>query len=122
MPISDAVFQKHIYGRQRKHELKAIEDFDPRPVDLRGKSKERLSTFLSNVRGQGLGVSLLFDEDYRCWSTETEKPLTPVLPMKEKVYEMVEEFKKSLQMQPHQLREIGQSTRDQSKNPLWHSV
>ena len=36
---SDAVFQKHVYGRQRKHELKAIEDFDPRPVDLRGKSK-----------------------------------------------------------------------------------
>ena len=32
MPISDAVFQKHIYGRQKKYELKAIEDFDPRPV------------------------------------------------------------------------------------------
>ena len=46
MPISDAVFQKHVYGRQQKHELKAIEDFDPRPVDLRGKSKELLSTFL----------------------------------------------------------------------------
>ena len=122
MPISDAIFHKHVCGRQRKHELKPIEDFDPRPVDLRGKSKELLNTFLSKVRGQGLGVSLLFDEDCRCWSTEVEKPLTPVLPTKKKVRERVEEFKKSLQMQPYQLREIEQSTRDQSKSPLWHSV
>ena len=29
MPISEAVFQKHVYGRQRKRELKPVEDFDP---------------------------------------------------------------------------------------------
>ena len=34
MPISEAVFQKHVYGRQRKRELKPIEDFDPRPLEL----------------------------------------------------------------------------------------
>ena len=122
MPISEAVFQKHVYGRQRKRELKPIEDFDPRPVELRGKSTQHLKMFLSKVRGQGLGVSLLFDEECRCWSTTTEQPLTPVLPTKEKLRERVEEFKKSLCMPSHQLREIEQSTREQSQSSLWHSV
>ena len=53
MPISEAVFQKHVYGRQRKHELKPIEEFDPRPVELRGKTIEHLKTLLGKVRGQG---------------------------------------------------------------------
>ena len=122
MPISDAVFHKHVYGRQRKRELKPIEEFDPRPVDLRGKSKEHLKIFLDKVRGQGLGVSLLFDEACRCWSTTMEQPLTPVLPTKEELRERVEEFKKSLRLPPHQLREIEQSTREQSQSSLWHSV
>ena len=121
-PISEAVFQKHVYGRQRKNKLKPIEDFDPRPVELRGKSTELLKTFLSKVRGQGLGVSLLFDEECRCWSTTAEQPLAPVLPTKEELQERVEEFKKSLCMPPHKLRDIEQSTREQSRSSLWHSV
>ena len=122
MPMSKAVFQKHVYGRQRKHELKPIEDFDPQPIELRGKSMEHLKTFLSKVRGQGLGVSLLFDEDCRCWSTTTQQPLTPVLPTKEELQMRVQELKKSLCMPPHQLREIEQSTREQSQSSLWHSI
>ena len=122
MPISKAVFQKHVYNRQRKHELNPIEDFDPRPVELRGKSMEHLKTFLGKVRGQGLGVSLLFDEDCRCWSSTMQQPLTPVLPTNYELKERVEEFKKSLCMAPHQLREIEQSTREQSQSSLWYSV
>ena len=37
-----------------------MEDFDPRPSELRGKAKDNLKVFLSKVQGQGLGVSLLF--------------------------------------------------------------
>ena len=122
MPISEAVFQKHVYGRQRKRELKPIEDFDPRPLELRGKSMEHLKTYLSKVRGQGLGVSLLFGEECRCWSTTTKQPLAPVLPTKKELRVRVEEFKKSLCMSTHQLREIEQSTREQSQSSLWHSV
>ena len=114
MPISEAVFQKHVYGRQHKHKLKPIEEFDPRPVELRGKTIEHLKTLLGKVRGQGLGISLLFDEECRCWSSSVEQPLTPVLPTKEKLRERVEKLKKSLCMPPHQLREIEQSTREQS--------
>ena len=106
-----------MYRRQRKHELKHLEDFDPRPVDLRGEAKHHLKTFLSKVRGQGLGVSLLLDEECRCWSSSTEQPLTPILPTKR-----VAEFKKNIFIPSHKMREIEQLTRDQSQSPLWHSV
>ena len=122
MPISKTTFQKHVYGRQQKHELKPIDDFDPRPLELRGKATELLSDFLDKVRGQGLGVSLLFDQQCRCWSSTMEEPLTPKLPTKEELRERVEEFKKSLCMPSHRLREIEQSTRDQSLSSLWYSV
>ena len=51
-----------MYGRQRKNELKLIEDFDPCLVEFKGKAKDYLKIFLNNVRGQGLGVSLLLDD------------------------------------------------------------
>lgn len=122
MPVSEAVFQKHVYGRQRKHELKPMEDFDPRPVDLRGKAKDHLNVFFGKVRGQGLGVSLLLDEECRCWSGNTEQQVSPALPTKQELQKRVEEFKKSLFMSPQKIREIEQSTRDQSQSTLWHSV
>jgi P pilus assembly chaperone PapD len=40
LQVSEAIFHKHVYGKQRKHELKAIEDFDPLPSELRGKAKD----------------------------------------------------------------------------------
>ena len=122
LPISQAPFMKHVYGRQRKHELKPLEDFDPRPVDLRGKANDHLETFLGKVRGQGLGVSLLLDRECRCWSGDVNQPLTPVLPTTEELQKRVQEFKKSLHIPPHKIREIEQSTRDQAQNPLWYSV
>ena len=120
--ISESEFHKHVYGRQRKHELKPLEDFDPRPVELRGTANDNLKTFLGKVRGQGLGVSLLKDEDCRCWSISCGKSLDPVLPTKLELQRRVEEFKKSLDLPAIKLREIEQSTRDQSGSPLWHSV
>ena len=130
MTISDARFKKHVYGKKQKHTLKPLSDFDPRPVELRGNSKEQLKIYLDKVRGQGIGVSLLFDERTRCWSSATEEipttagrePLTPTLPTKNELQERVAEFKKSLIMPLHKLREIEQSTRDQSDSPLWYSV
>ena len=122
MPISKTTFRKHVYGRQQKHELKPIEDFDPRPIELRGKSTELLNTFLGKVQGQGLGVSLLFDKEGRCWSSMVEEPHTPNMPTKEELQDRVEEFKKSLCMPSHRLREIEQSTGDQGLSSLWHNV
>ena len=99
-----------------------MEDFDPRPSELRGKAKDNLKVFLSKVQGQGLGVSLLFDKECRCWSGSTENSLSPALPSKQDLQTRVQEFKKNLHLPSHKLREIEQSTRDQSNCTLWHSV
>ena len=105
-----------MYGRQRKHQLKPLQDFDPRPVDLRETANENLKDFLKKVHGQGLGVSLLKDEQSRCWSSSFGTYLAPVLPTKSELQEQ------RLVMPSLKLREIEQSTRDQSDSPLWHSV
>lgn len=93
-----------------------------RPLELRGKADEYLKTFLTKVRGQGLGVSLLFDKDCRCWSDSKQHPQTPVLPTKAELQWSVSEFKKSLYLSPQKLREIEQSTRNQNQSPLWYSA
>ena len=84
--------------------------------------KQHLNLFLQKVRGQGLGVSVLFDEKCRCWSANLESPQSPVLPTKTELQERVKEFKKSLLMSPQKIHEVEQSTRDQSTNHLWYSV
>ena len=62
LPVSQADFQKHVYGRERKYKKKSLEMFDPRPPEFRGKTNELLKKFFKDVQGEGLGVSLLFDE------------------------------------------------------------
>ena len=59
--IAESVFEKHVYGRERKHNLKSLEDFNPLPESFRGKANDNLKIFLSKVCGQGLGVSVLKD-------------------------------------------------------------
>ena len=122
LSISEAIFQKHVYGRKRKYNLKEMIDYDPRPPHLRGNAKDQLKHFMSSVRGMGIGVSLLFDEECRCWSNSPDKLLTPSLPSKQELQERVAHFKESLKMHPQKLREIEQSTRDQNKSLLWYSV
>jgi hypothetical protein len=58
-------------------------------------------------------VSLLFDEECRCWTGEVGEALSPSPLTKEELLRHVEEFKRSL---------IEQSTRQQSQSTLWHSV
>ena len=122
LPISEAVFHKHVYRHQNKRQLEVMADFDPRPSHLRGNAKDLLDVFMSKFRDQGLGVSILFDEDCRCWSNPTGPSSTPVLPSKMELRERVEEFKKSLHLPLQKQREIEQSTISQSKSSLWYSV
>ena len=64
LPMSAAVFEKHDFQKQRKRRISPTEDFDPRPVECRGNAKSLLPTLLESVRGESLGVSLLFDPQY----------------------------------------------------------
>ena len=64
LQMSEAVFEKHDYQRSTKRRRKQIRDFDPRPEDYRGNAKSLLPALLDSVRGESLGISVLFDDKY----------------------------------------------------------
>ena len=72
--MAGATFQKPVYGREQKHTLSPITDFDPRPEQYRGTAPTLLQEFLEKVKGEGLVVSLLKDVD-----TEYAKRMKPVV-------------------------------------------
>ena len=38
--MSEATFEKHVYGKEKRRSLKPLEEFDPRPIKLRGTANE----------------------------------------------------------------------------------
>ena len=71
--MAKAVFRKPLYGRQRKHMLSSITDFDRRPEQYRGTAPVLVEEFLGKVKRKSLGVSLLNDKDARVWKNEENK-------------------------------------------------
>ena len=119
LQLSDAIFEKHDYQKPIKRKRRQIKDFDPRPEEYRCNAKELLGKLLENVRGESLGVSLLFDEQCSqpsLLSSDTSVPSTP------DIKGTVKAFKQSLQMSPAQLRHVEQSTREQRYSAEWFSV
>ena len=57
--MGDAVFEKHVLGREHKRKLVAVEDFNPHPLKYRGTVKG--CVLLDKIRGEGLCISLLLD-------------------------------------------------------------
>ena len=98
--MADASFRKHIYGREHKHAMQPIEDFDPRPSESRGTEKERLAQFLVTMQGQGLGISSLLDTKLQVWkegcSSSAAPDGSPRLPSKEELVFRVQALKESL--------------------------
>ena len=120
LKISEARFEKHVYGKLKKRELSTL---DPRPPECRGTANAKLGTFLDKVRGRGLGVSLLFDPLTRVWTKESSTPITsPDLPSRQQLEQTVREFKSSLHVSEQRAREIQQTTREQQHSPEWYSV
>ena len=74
--IADVSFIKHVYGREKKHTLKPLYDFDPRPSIYHGTASDRMLNFLSSAKGKNIGVSVLFDPDTRVWADNTEELYT----------------------------------------------
>ena len=54
-----------MYGRQVKHRLKPLKDFDLRPAEYQGTAPQQLQKFLKKVQGKGLGIFLLLDKDVK---------------------------------------------------------
>ena len=124
LKISEARFEKHVYGKLKKRGLSSLEEFDPRPPEYRGTANSELSTFLGKVRGRGLGVSLLFDSSTRVWTKESPSmpAESPDLPCRQQLEQTVREFKSSLHVSEQRAREIEQATREQRHSPEWYSV
>ena len=63
-PISAITFEKHDYQKEKKSRLSLTKDFDPYPSECKGTAQNLLDSFLENVCGESLGVSVLFDPVY----------------------------------------------------------
>ena len=60
LKISEAQFDKHMYGKLKKKVLSSLEEFDPRPHEYRATANAELGKFLDKVRGGGLAF-------HCCW-------------------------------------------------------
>ena len=73
MKISEAQFEKHVYGRVQTKTMESTEDFEPHPLECRGQVTTNLVTFMEKVKGRNLGVSLLLDPSTQVWTKEPPK-------------------------------------------------
>ena len=119
--VSEATFEKHVYGKASKRSYQQLEEFDPRPVQFRGTAKNNLPSFLDKVRGEQLCISLLLDpsfcHDYDIGSDSTQQ--TPTLPSISSLKETIAAFKLSLSVTDDDVRAIEQNTREQRDSPDW---
>ena len=112
--MSQAHFDKLEYGKAKKYSMQCLEEYDPRPEELRNSSAERLPQLLSDIRGEGLCVSLLLNSSFCAQNSEK---LT-----KSELLQKVESFKRTLAVTEEDVRKIELSTRAQSQSPKWFEV
>ena len=121
----DVVFEKHVYGKTKKHKYNRLQEFDPRPEKYHNTATNNLAALLDNLRGQGLCISLLFDSR-SCVQNETgslpSSSGLPHLPDQSALQKTVTEFINSLQVTEEQARTIEQSTIEQRNSPYWFEV
>ena len=116
MQVSEAHFDKLDYGKAKKYTMEVLENYDPRPEELKNTNAQRLPQLLNDIRGEGLCVSLLLDSSTRVDSGE-QSQLT-----KSELLQKVETFKKTLEVSEEDVRKIELSTRAQSQSPKWFEV
>ena len=124
LKFADANFEKHVYGRQKKYTWDPIKDFDPRPVEYRGSAPQQMETFLKAVKGKGLGVSMLLDDDAKVKKSDSVmvSSALPTPPCRDEIIQKVTAFKESLTVTADKVREVERNTRDQHQSPFWYSV
>ena len=101
LPFAETKFSKHVYGKEKKRNLKPLEHFDPRPDELKGTASSALPELLYKSHGMRLFISLSLDSKNRFWKKQntidhSETELSPrLLPSKSELEKLVIEFKKS---------------------------
>ena len=123
LKMADATFEKHVYGRAASTKKRQrLEDFDPRPQKYRGNANAQLTAFLLQVKGKGLGISLLKDDSTRYWSSDPSSSVTHALPDDHRLKQSIDGFMKRLCVTEDEARKIEQGTRQQRNSPEWFSA
>ena len=120
--MSEATFEKHIYGRTKKRKFSSLEDFDPRPPQYQGTARSLMPNLLNKVRGKGLCISLLLDPSTRHWRSSAPTEASFSMPDITQLQQTIQEFKNSLRVTPERGREIERLTREQRNSPMWFDV
>ena len=113
MQMSEATFTKHVYDKEKKRQMKPLEDFDPCPLEFRRKAGDRLPALLEKIRGENLCVSLLIDRKYRYWESASLSSPDPSLPNLPTLRSTVDAFMTSLALTHKEIRRIEWETVDQ---------
>ena len=124
--MSEAVFEKHEYTKQRKRKTQPVEGYDPRPPEFRGAAVDRFPTLLKEIRHEHLCVSLLFDKTYYHWNAEDEQHMNQLseqsVPTDTELQTTMSAFKDCQRIGEAEAREIKQGTWDQRLSSLWLST
>ena len=124
--MSEAVFEKHEYSKQRKRKIKLVEDYDPRPPQFRGTASDRLPALLDEIRSEQLCVSLLFDKKCCHWNGvddqhHVDQPSTHNVPAHDVLQTTMTAFKEMQYISEAEAKEIKEGTRDQ-RQLVFHSL
>ena len=123
--MGDAVFEKHVLGRERKQNVVAVEEFAPCPHKYMGTVKGCLPTHLDKILGESLCISLLLDLKVQHWDNNlTAAPSTsaPSLPEQSSLFDTIAAFKDSPKLSEEKRREIEFNTRKQRESNQWYEV
>ena len=81
-----------------------------------------MQSFLAAVKGKGLRVSVLFDQDTHVWTIETGPSEASQLPSRNELLARVSAFKTNLHVSPERITQIERETIEQSQSLLWYVV
>ena len=125
--MSQAKFQKHVYGKEKQYAIQPLETFDPRPTEFKGTATACLRQFIENTKGKCSCVSLLFDESTQVWKTQAADEKIPGtieynICSKAEIEREVAAFKESLKLDEAHINEIERETTEQAKSSWWYCL
>ena len=127
MMMSQAKFQKHVYGKEKQYTIQPLEMFDPRPTEFKGTATACLRQFIENTEEKCSCVSLLFDELTQVWKSQAAYEKIPGtieynICSKAEIEREVATFKKSPKHDEVHINETERETREQTKSSWWYCL
>ena len=128
MMMSQAKFQKHVYGKEKQYTIQPLEMFDPRPTEFKGTATACLRQFIENTEEKiNVHVSLYYlmsQHKYGKAKLHMKKYLEKQniynICSKAEIEREVAAFKESLKLDEAHINEIERETREQTKSSRWY--